>query len=597
MRRRPRSPSPTSAPCPASPAAAVRLRHWPSVLGAAAALLSIVLGPVPSAYSAACGSNTPIAYGDTLSGQIAAAAEQDCFDFTGAVGDRIRVAVAETSGTLAAAVDVVRNGTVLCTGLTLPLDCVLDTSGPQTIVVRDVVGTLVGDYNVSLQRLNDPVGCGSLNYGDTVPGQSISLAAQEVCYSFSGTSGDRVRADLAETAGTLTTFQQVVRPDGAVVCSSINVPMDCTLNVTGTHALIIRDFIGSETGTFTVHLQHLDDPVGCGAIDYGDLVLGEGIGQAAEEQCYAFTGSTGTRVRIAAVETTGAPFNAFQELIRPNGTVACSGAGAPLDCTLDASGDHHVIVRDLNGTNTGGYNLFLQQLDTPVGCASLDYGDTAANQSIGNAGEERCYTFTGVAGAPVRVDTIELSGPLNARHEVLRPNGTVLCGSLNTPLDCTLDASGPHTIVVRDAANTGTGSFDLTLQCRSASCITTSPDLTIQKSASVASTQFLRTFTFTLTVANAGSGSASGVVVRDDVQQGLFVRSATSTRGSCTRAGRTVTCSIGTLAPAQTATVTIVALSILKSGTVSNTACVDPNHVVSESNEGNNCSTSTTPFP
>jgi len=180
---------------------------------------------------------------------------------------------------------------------------------------------------------------------------------------------------------------------------------------------------------------------------------------------------------------------------------------------------------------------------------------------------------------------------------VLRPNGTVLCSSLNTPLDCTLDASGPHTIIVRDAANTGTGTFDLTLQCRSASCITTSADLTIQKSASVSSTQFLRTFTFTLTVTNAGSGSASGVVVRDDVQQGLFVRSATSTRGSCARAGRTVTCNIGTLAPSQTATVTIVAISILRSGTVSNTACVDPNHVVTESDEGNNCSTSTPPFP
>ena len=78
--------------------------------------------------------------------------------------------------------------------------------------------------------------------------------------------------------------------------------------------------------------------------------------------------------------------------------------------------------------------------------------------------------------------------------------------------------------------------------------------------------------TYSVTVTNKGSDFAQGVSVTDSLPAGQAFVSATASQGSCSGAG-TVTCALGTMAPASVATVTIV-VKPSATGPYTNTASV-----------------------
>ena len=79
--------------------------------------------------------------------------------------------------------------------------------------------------------------------------------------------------------------------------------------------------------------------------------------------------------------------------------------------------------------------------------------------------------------------------------------------------------------------------------------------------------------TYTVRVTNNSSSPGTGVTLTDTLPAGVTFVSATSTQGSCSQSGGTVTCNIGTLASSATATVTII-VRPTATGTISNTATV-----------------------
>jgi uncharacterized repeat protein (TIGR01451 family) len=79
--------------------------------------------------------------------------------------------------------------------------------------------------------------------------------------------------------------------------------------------------------------------------------------------------------------------------------------------------------------------------------------------------------------------------------------------------------------------------------------------------------------TYSLAVTNNGPASATNVTVTDALPTGVTYLSASSTAGTCSEADATVTCLLGTMADAGTATVTIITLAGSPT-TVVNTATV-----------------------
>jgi uncharacterized repeat protein (TIGR01451 family) len=87
--------------------------------------------------------------------------------------------------------------------------------------------------------------------------------------------------------------------------------------------------------------------------------------------------------------------------------------------------------------------------------------------------------------------------------------------------------------------------------------------------------------TYTISVTNNGPSSATGVFVTHQLPGSVLFESASSSQGICSQSGGLVTCNLGSLAPAATATVTVV-VSPGATGTISSTASVtsqqpDPN--------------------
>jgi len=118
-----------------------------------------------------------------------------------------------------------------------------------------------------------------------------------------------------------------------------------------------------------------------------------------------------------------------------------------------------------------------------------------------------------------------------------------------------------------------------------------SADMSIVKTASPASSVAEGDpLTYTLVVTNNGPASATDVTVTDPLPSAVTYLSSTTTAGTCSEAGGTVTCLLGTMTNGGTATVTILTLAAA-TGTATNTASVVADQT--DPTPGNNSSTQT----
>jgi uncharacterized repeat protein (TIGR01451 family) len=103
--------------------------------------------------------------------------------------------------------------------------------------------------------------------------------------------------------------------------------------------------------------------------------------------------------------------------------------------------------------------------------------------------------------------------------------------------------------------------------------------MTISKTASSVRVVNGNTDTFAIVVGNSGPSTATGVTVTDTVPTAFSATgvTATATQGSCSVAGRAVTCALGTMLANATATVTITATAANNDTDFTNTASVSNN--------------------
>jgi uncharacterized repeat protein (TIGR01451 family) len=101
-------------------------------------------------------------------------------------------------------------------------------------------------------------------------------------------------------------------------------------------------------------------------------------------------------------------------------------------------------------------------------------------------------------------------------------------------------------------------------------------DLSVRKSADHDAVRAGEPVTYTVEVANSGPQGATDVVVIDDLPATVRYVSSSSTAGTCSFGGRTVTCEVGTVDAGTGVTVTIV-VEPTESGDLSNTAIASAN--------------------
>jgi uncharacterized repeat protein (TIGR01451 family) len=160
----------------------------------------------------------------------------------------------------------------------------------------------------------------------------------------------------------------------------------------------------------------------------------------------------------------------------------------------------------------------------------------------------------------------------------------------------TVNAGTAPGTVITNSVTVGSAVSDPTASNNTATTTdtVTSPsqaDLSINKSGAPEPVNQGTTLTYTLTVANNGPATANNVVVTDPLPAAVTYQSSSATQGTCSQAGGTVTCNIGTMSNGQIVTITIsvTATTFSASSYAVNTATVSS--TTSDPNPSNNSST------
>ncbi len=320
----------------------------------------------------------------------------------------------------------------------------------------------------------------------------------------------------------------------------------------------------------------------------------EGSPQYREIGYYRVTvgGSTGPLVQFLA-DTSQVPGST-------NGELTITLPNSPADnVTFTAPGvqgaqGHEHSVAGVNATALSA-NLSITKTDAPDPVLlgqNLTYTIT-----VNNAGPNSAYGVTVADTLPAGVTFVSSTpsqGTCSGTSTVTCPLGTLANG-----------ASATVTIVVTPTT-TGSKSNTATVTSTTAdpntannsSTATTAVDpaanLSIVKTDAPDPVFVGQNLTYTIIVTNNGPSSAAAVTVTDTLPAGATYVSATPSTGSCTGTS-TVSCNLGTLANAASATVTIV-VTPTTAGTLNNTASVSS--TTGDPNMGNNSSsTSTTVNP
>ena len=103
------------------------------------------------------GNATPIAFGETVSGNIDSIVELDAYVFNGNLGDEVQITMTRTSGSLDPQIQTYRpDGSNITdcsnftTGAVLVVSCILDVSGDHAILLSDAGGNETGNYDLTL---------------------------------------------------------------------------------------------------------------------------------------------------------------------------------------------------------------------------------------------------------------------------------------------------------------------------------------------------------------------------------------------------------------------------------------------------------------
>jgi hypothetical protein len=319
----------------------------------------------------------PASLGETISATIGLETELDVYAFSGTVGDPIFIKMSQPAGTLNALDPQFRvlrpDGTLLCEaansrGIQVEETCTVDTSGVHHILAGDYQADRTGIYALYVQRLNAPANTTPLAFGAIVSG-AIEPEAKTDTYLFDGMSGDRVNVRMVRTATTTSTFTywpkfSVYRQDGTLLCSAYSGLLAealCALDGDATYTLLAGNFQGA--GTYNLLLQRTNNPANATAIAYSETLTST-LSAAVEADAYVFTGTTGEQVLFRMTRLSGV-LSPYFGVYRPDGTLLCSAQSgtsvAEETCTLEATGEHTILVGDVGGTDTGTYTLFIDR--------------------------------------------------------------------------------------------------------------------------------------------------------------------------------------------------------------------------------------------
>jgi len=292
---------------------------------------------------------------------------------------------------------------------------------------------------------------------------------------------------------------------------------------------------------------------------------------------------------------------------------AATPSGTPVNETATVT----TAITDPNAANNSATAADVVALATQADLVMTNSPSATSVAAGGTVTYTQSVTNNGPAAATAGM-TITETTPPNTTFQGMTPPAGWTCGTVppvggTGTITCTdsgaLAAPGTATFSLVLQVNAGTPSGTNITDTVTASAANIVPGITtntasatvVVANANSADVAIVKTgtpnpvtegtpLTYTLTVTNNGPASATNVTVTDTLPSVVTYLSTNTTQGSCSEAGGTVTCLLGTMANAGTATISILTLPNTP-GVVSNTATVSADQT--DPNLANNSSTQT----
>ncbi len=332
----------------------------------------------------------PIAYGQTLTGELSAAEPQQRWLFEGQQGDVVNVSMAglgslqdtyleirDLDGTLLAQDDDGGKGEMaLVAGFTLPYSgtyCISAMHTPSPYGVYEVeypyggpptpTGHPYGSYRLALLQVE----VGTLTYGQTVDGE-LSDEQPQGYWRFAGQPGEAVSVEALNQGSLVDTYVELYAPDGTLLAEDDDggeglsaLIGEQMLYQAGNYRIVVRSY-GEQLGAYRLALRRL--PLATQVITYGQTLSGE-LTATQMRNYWRFDGQSGEQVTIAMNGLAG--LDAYLELIGPDGARLAldddsGGDGAALiaDQELPTSGSYWIVAQGWGGA-LGSYELSLAE--------------------------------------------------------------------------------------------------------------------------------------------------------------------------------------------------------------------------------------------
>ncbi len=299
-------------------------------------------------------------------------------------------------------------------------------------------------------------------------------------------------------------------------------------------------------------------------------------------------GSPATITFVVTVSGTATPGTVIKDIVSVSSTAA--------DPNL---ANNSATANDVVATATQA-DLVVTNSASPSSVAAG--ANVTYTQSVQNLGPAAATTVSFTDPVPPNTTVVSLTGPAGWTCSIATTPPSCTIGSMaaNTTANFTLvlqvNAGTPSgtNITETDTATAANIVPSLTTNSASATAVVAnanSADMSITKTGAPNPVTEGTPLTYTLVVTNNGPASATTVTVTDALPSVLTYLSSTvtpSSQGSCSEAGGTVTCLLGTMANAATATISILSIPG-QPGVVPNTAAVTADQT--DPNQANNSST------
>lgn len=309
------------------------------------------------------------AFGTIRGGSVGYGIESDTYSFSAEINDQIELRLRRLSGSFTPQLSVYDSGgTRVCNDVAAVspriAPCTIKTTGMHYVVVEDYYASTTGSYEWTLQRWGRSGGVVPITLGGVYEG-TLATPIESDVFTFQAAQNDQVILRAQRSAGDMTMYIRVFDSAGNLICSNARSTQariePCTLASAGVYSAMIDDYYGTNTGTYVLHTQRINNPGQAPALAFGRTVSGA-LDRVAALDTYTFTALQNAVISLKATRSAGG-FTPYVRVYNAGGALVCSDAGTAEAsiprCAISATGRYTVIVDDYYGQSVGTYTLAL----------------------------------------------------------------------------------------------------------------------------------------------------------------------------------------------------------------------------------------------